>query len=161
MNISKNFTNPNVKLLGKEIKHSKEFQKTIVNFIVKKNKSNFCSISKNQPLNDFYHTSMCFNYILREKKLKTPLEIKGLFDSNEYVKKYAIVNKNYPPNLYFSNRENSISSIYQYLKTNNFKYVLLERTACKNNNKLKEFIRLKCIKIIEDRITNDAIYRLI
>ena len=104
---------------------------------------------------------MCFNYILREKKLKTPLEIKGLFDSNEYIKKYAIVNKNYPPNLYFSNRENSISSIYQYLKTNNFKYVLLERTACKNNNKLNEFLKLKCIKVIEDRNTNDAIYRLI
>ncbi len=160
INVFKNYTDPNVKLLGKKLKHSQEFQKSTIRLMLERNESNFCSISKIQPRYDFYHTSMCFNYILVQKNINTPLEINVLFEPFKFIRNYSKVNLNYPPNQYFSNHNDSVESVYNYLRMNNFKYVLLERTACSNNDKLLSFLKTKCSKIIEDKNTKDAIFQL-
>jgi len=158
-NIYLNYTKPNVKLIGKETKHSIKFRSAIENFVLKNN-GNYCSISTIQPSDYYYHTSMKFNYLLKLKEFKTPMEIKILFDEKDRLISYSNKNINYPPNQNFQNISNSVESIYNYLKKNNFKYVFLERTACLNNDKLIDFLNKKCSKIIEDENTMDAIFQL-
>ena len=156
-NIYFNFSTPNNKLIGKEIKHSEKFTKSVNAFVVKHANENFCSFSSVQPYDYYYHTDMKFNYLLKLKDLKTPLEIKILFEDKNSIEKYKIQNKYYPPNSYFSSRKNTGLIIYQYLKKNNFKYLLVENFK---NNKIGNFIKDHCTLILQDEITSDAVYSL-
>ena len=156
-NVYFNFSSPNIKLLGKENYQSIDFTKKVEAFVVENKKANFCSISTFQPFDYYYHTSMKFNYILKLKEIKTPLEIKILFDGSKSIYDYRALNKYYPPNLYFSQKNNSDSDIYNYLKMNRFNYLLVESSS---NNRVKDFLLNYCKLIIKDKNTKDALYSI-
>lgn len=156
-NIYFNFKHPNIKLLGKENYQSIDFTKKVEALVVENKEANFCSISNLQPADYYYHTSMKFNYLLKIKELKTPLEIKVLFDSKKEIKTYKDLNKYYPPNSYFTKHLNTNKDIYKYLKLNHMKYVLVEHPI---NRKASDFLNDHCSLVLKDGKTSDAIYTL-
>ena len=156
-NIYFNFEYPNRLLLGKQIKHSDSFVKSLESIVFKNRYNNFGSISAIQPNVYFYHTSMKFNYLLELKDLKTPLEINVLFESENNIKEYKKMNKYYPPNKFFSKYSNSTNNIYDYLKLNHIKYVLVEKTE---KEKVHKFLNNHCALVLEDGNTHDALYKL-
>jgi len=156
-NVYINFYFPNIKLKGKEILHSNDFVLKIKEVTLKNSKDKFCSLSLLQPYEYYYHTSMKFNYLLKLKDVKTPLEIKVLFDTPKEIAKYKKMNKYYPPNNFFSKYSNSIININKYLKINDIKYVLFEKT---NEKKAQEFLNKYCTLMFEDSNTQDALYKI-
>lgn len=156
-NVYLNFSSPNIKLLGKENHQSIVFTSNVEKFVIANKDANFCSISTFQPFDYYYHTSMKFNYILKLKEIKTPLEIKILFDGSKRIYDYGVLNKYYPPNLYFHQKNNSNSDIYNYLKMNRFNYLLVENSS---NNRTKDFLIDYCKLILKDENTNDALYSI-
>lgn len=156
-NIYFNFENPNRLLLGKEIKHSESFVKSVTSHVFKNRYSNYASISSIQPNVYFYHSGMKFNYLLKLKDVKTPLEIKVLFDAPKEIAEYKKMNKYYPPNNFFSKYSNTTINIYKYLKNNHIKYVLFEKT---NEKRAQEFLNKYCTLMLEDRNTQDALYKI-
>ena len=156
-NIYFNFSTPNKKLIGQEIKHSEKFSMKLFAFAGKHAEENFCSLSSYQPFDYYYHTNMKFNYLLKLKDFKTPLEINVLFDDQDDIRKYKKMNKYYPPNSFFSKYPNSTNNIYDYLKLNHIKYVLVEKTEKENVN---QFLINHCALVFEDGNTHDALYKL-
>ena len=156
-NVYLNFYYPNIKLKGKEILHSNDFVLKIKEVTLKNSKDKFCSLSLLQPYEYYYHTSMKFNYLLKLKDVKTPLEIKVLFDAPNEIAEYKKMNKYYPPNNFFSKYSNTTINIYKYLKINDIKYVLFEKT---NKKRAQEFLNKYCTLMLEDRNTQDALYKI-
>lgn len=156
-NVYLNFYYPNIKLKGKEILHSNDFVLKIKEVTLKNSKDKFCSLSLLQPYEYYYHTSMKFNYLLKLKDVKTPLEIKVLFDAPKEIAEYKKMNKYYPPNNFFSKYSNTTINIYKYLKINDIKYVLFEKT---NKKRAQEFLNKYCTLMLEDRNTQDALYKI-
>jgi len=156
-NVYINLKHPYYKLKGKETNQTKAFILSLEEVVNKDRGAMFSSISVNQPYHYYYHSEMKFNYLLKSKDIITPLEISILFDDNESIIRYKERNKYYPPNAYFSAHNNSDVNIFNYLKSQNIKYLLVEKT---NISRVIAFLQHYSTLVLEDGNSLDRLYKL-